>query len=344
LNSCEEVCSELVVASGDAPEVLETTKHALDGIAVAVEEGAEAAFPSAIFLKRDVRYGTAAFDQAANGVCVIGFVGEHKSTFGHGPEQRQSLRCVGGIAAGEQKGERTAAAVAQRMDFGVPSAPAHADGLRPGPPFPPAAERCAFTCVLSRRTSLGGPPINPKQKPKALSPSDPAAAWTTRGRHKVMFGYSLNYLIDMENAVILDVEATPTRLSKEVYATETMIDRTEDRFGLKPDRIAGDVAYGSGEMLGWLVGRDITPHIPVRDKSKRDDGSLSRNDFCYDKERDVYVCPQEKTLKTTGRRHGGKTLLYRSSKYDCDGCPLKPRCCPTTPSRKVPARYNRGCP
>ena len=65
------------------------------------------------------------------------------------------------------------------------------------------------------------PPTNPKQKPKAMSPSDPCAAWTTRGRNKVMFGYSLNYLIDMENAVILDVEATPTRLSKEVDATET---------------------------------------------------------------------------------------------------------------------------
>ncbi len=86
------------------------------------------------------------------------------------------------------------------------------------------------------------PPTNPGRKPKAMSPSDPCAAWTTRGRHKVMFGYSLNYLIDMENAVILDVEATPTRLSKEVDATETMIDRTEDRFALKPDRIAGDVA------------------------------------------------------------------------------------------------------
>ncbi len=54
-------------------------------------------------------------------------------------------------------------------------------------------------------------PINPERKPRALSPTDPAAAWTTRGRHKVMFGYSLNYLIDMENAVIVDVEATPTR-------------------------------------------------------------------------------------------------------------------------------------
>ncbi len=111
------------------------------------------------------------------------------------------------------------------------------------------------------------PPINPSQKPKAMSPSDPAAAWTTRGRHKVMFGYSLNYLIDMEGSVILDVEATPTRISKEVDATETMIELVEERFALKPDHVAGDVAYGTGETLGWLVARDIDPHIPVWDRS-----------------------------------------------------------------------------
>ena len=179
-------------------------------------------------------------------------------------------------------------------------------------------------------------PTNPERAPKALSPTDPAAAWTTRGRHKVTFGYSLNYLIDTKDAVIVDVEATPTRISKEVDATATMVERVEECFGLKPDNIAGDVAYGTGKMLGWLVDRGIEPHIPVWDKGKRGDGRLAREDFTYDCERDIYVCPEGATLKTTGRVHDGKTLLYRSSKYDCDACPLKPRCCPTTPSRKIP--------
>jgi IS5 family transposase len=180
------------------------------------------------------------------------------------------------------------------------------------------------------------PPINPKQKPKAMSPSDPCAAWTTRGRHKVMFGYSLNYLIDMENAVILDVEATPTRISKEVDATETMIERTEDRFGLKPDRLAGDVAYGTGEMLGWLVAHGIEPHIPVWDRGKREKGTFSRADFAYDEVRDIYVCPGGKPMKTTGRLHSDGYYRYAASKRDCDICPLKPRCCPTQPERRVP--------
>ena len=171
------------------------------------------------------------------------------------------------------------------------------------------------------------PPINPEQKPKALSPTDPSAAWTTRGRHKVMFGYSLNYLIDMEGSVILDVEATPTRISKEVDATETMIERVAERFALKPKHLAGDVAYGTGEMLGWLVKRDIDPHIPVWDQSEvAADGKFVRADFTYDRDRDLYICPDGKELKTSGTVHDGTTIKYLAKRSECDRCPLKPRC------------------
>jgi hypothetical protein len=183
-------------------------------------------------------------------------------------------------------------------------------------------------------------PTNPERQPKALSPSDPAAAWTTRGRHKVMFGYSLNYLIDLANAIIVDVEATPTRISKEVDATETMLERTAARFALAPDHLAADVAYGTGEMLGWLVGRGIDPHIPVWNKSKRDDGTFSRDDFVYDEEHDLYRCPGDKTLKTTGRCHTDNTYRYMASKSDCAPCPLKPKCCPTVPVRRIPRDPN----
>jgi hypothetical protein len=170
-------------------------------------------------------------------------------------------------------------------------------------------------------------PLNPDQKPKAMSPTDPAAAWTTRGRNKVMFGYSLNYLIDMENAVIMDVEATPTRITKEVDAAETMIERTEARFGLKPNHIAGDVAYGTGEMLGWLVDQGIEPHIPVWDQSKvAPSGKFTRADFVYDKERDIYICPNGKELTTSGRIDKTSTLKYLAKRRECAQCPFKHRC------------------
>src|SRR6516165_10368990 len=108
-----------------------------------------------------------------------------------------------------------------------------------------------------------------------------------------------------------------------------MIERTEDRFGLKPERLAGDTAYGSGANLDWLVNEaKIAPHIPVIDKSKREDGMFSREDFSFDKERNVYICPAGKVLTTTGKvATDGETVYYRAKRRDCRSCPLKAQCC-----------------
>jgi len=178
---------------------------------------------------------------------------------------------------------------------------------------------------------------NPDRKPpKVISPSDPCSAWTAKANKRVQFGYGLNYLVDIENTVIVDVEATPARTYDEVAATKTMIERTEKRMGLKPQRLAADTAYGTGKFLGWLIGAGITPHIPVWDKSTREDGTLSRSDFRWDKRRGVYICPNDKVLHTSGTVHDGRTLLYRASKLDCDACELKARCCPNQLARKIP--------
>jgi transposase len=181
-----------------------------------------------------------------------------------------------------------------------------------------------------------------RKTPEVLSPSDPAAAWTAKTHLQVQFAYGLNYLIDMDNAIIVDVEATPARVYDEVRATRTMLSRTRRQFGLKPKHLAGDTAYGTGTLLGWLVGQRIAPHIPVWDKSQRQDGTFSRKDFRFDKKGAVYFCPQGKILETTGRLHGGTTLLYRASKYDCTPCPLKANCCPNTPERKIPRDVNEA--
>jgi len=139
----------------------------------------------------------------------------------------------------------------------------------------------------------------------------------------------------MENAVFVDVEATPARTYDEVAAARTMIARTEETLGLKPDRLVADTAYGTGKFLGWLVGTGITPHIPVKDMSQRDDGTLSSSDFTFDHERNVYVCPADKLLRTTGNVGADHKVRYRASRRDCRICPLKPQCSPKTPSRKI---------
>ena len=187
--------------------------------------------------------------------------------------------------------------------------------------------------------------------PKFISRSDPAAQWTGAHKGHAFFAYATNYLIDTDHGVIVDVEATRAIRQAEVGAARTMLERTEDRFGLKPDYLTADSAYGSAESLAWLVKqKKITPHIPVFDKSTRTDGTFSRADFTFDPQRDRYTCPAGKELVQFRRTYATPrtgitaegTRLYRASKRDCDVCDLKSRCCPNAAARKIPRDLNEN--
>jgi transposase len=180
--------------------------------------------------------------------------------------------------------------------------------------------------------------------PKAVSLTDPAARCTAAPGGPAFFAYATNYLVDVEVGIIMDVEATPAHRTAEVDATRTMIDRVEERFNIKPDRLIGDTGYGSAELLGWMVDdKAIEPHIPLWDRTQRRDGTLSSSDFQWDAAADEYRCPQGKALRKERRifehprSHITKanTIIYRATQADCAACPMKARCCPNTPLRKI---------
>ncbi len=181
-------------------------------------------------------------------------------------------------------------------------------------------------------------------EPKFTSHSDPAAQWTGAMKGHAFFAYATNYLVDTDNAIVVDVEPTRAIRQAETGAARTMIDRIMDRFGLYPERLIADSAYGSAPMLEWLVEeRGIEPHIPVFDRSKRTDGTFSREDFAYDRHADVYICPGGKVLRQRQKTYKiprplvdeNGMLRYRASKLDCSTCALKPKCFPKQPERKV---------
>ena len=174
--------------------------------------------------------------------------------------------------------------------------------------------------------------------PKFVSASDPAAQWTGAMRGPAFFAYADNYLVDVKSGIIMDVEASRAIRQAEVGAAKIMIERTEQRFDIKPTRLAADTAYGSGATLDWLLNnKKIAPHIPVIDKSNREDGTFSREHFTFDKARDLYTCPAGKVLITTGKLvNDGETLLYLASTRDCRSCLFKMKCCPKTPFRRIP--------
>ncbi len=187
--------------------------------------------------------------------------------------------------------------------------------------------------------------INPTETPpKNISPTDPAARWTAAPGGPAFYAYSTNYLIDLNAGIIVDVEATPALRTQEVDSTRTMIDRVEERFNLKPERLVGDTAYGVAPMLEWMVNdKGIAPHVPVWDKTERADGTLSRSDFQWHEETNEYRCPQGHALRSDWRPFKNprsritqaNTIIYKSKQRDCAACPMKAQCCPNTAFRKI---------
>src|SRR3982074_107453 len=182
-----------------------------------------------------------------------------------------------------------------------------------------------------------------KSTPKNISLTDPAAQWSAAWG-PAFYAYSANYLIDIAAGIVVDVEATPAHKTDEINATKTMIERVEDRFDLKPDRLIGDTNYGTAEILGWMVDeKQIEPHVSVWDKTQRSDQTLSSSDFEWEEQANEYRCPQGQPLRSEWRIFKrprtritkANTIIYHASQTACSKCPMKSRCCPNTPNRKI---------
>jgi transposase len=165
-----------------------------------------------------------------------------------------------------------------------------------------------------------------KGAPKYLSATDPAAAWSNKhgpGR----FGYETNYhLVDTAYGVIVDVEATPARLSQEIVAAKAMLGRAERVLGRAPHRMAADQSYGTGPFLAWLLERKIEPYIPVLERKGQTKGKLTRDAFSFDPIANNFTCPEGKRLTYQGADYRHRVHTYRTSPGECTACRMRASC------------------
>jgi len=186
--------------------------------------------------------------------------------------------------------------------------------------------------LLEIETTNENDPDSPPGKPPSLtdtdgkvSTSDPDAAWATKGG-PIHLSYYDNYLIDNTSNIIIDVEVTPARTSQEIVAARRMIERVASTFGVAPTTLAGDKSYGTGPFLAWLIERNVTPHIPVLDRSHQTDGRYTRHDFVFQPDVNAYRCPNGKLLNFCGIDRTSRVNVFRASPSDCASCPLKAGC------------------
>ena len=174
----------------------------------------------------------------------------------------------------------------------------------------------------------------PRHKaPKYLSETDPQVAWSIKdgpGR----FSYETNYLIDTDHGIIMDVEATPARLSQEIVAAKKMLARTAERRAFRPDALAADKSYGTGPFLAWLLKRDIAPHVPVLDRQRQTDGKYDLSHFAYDAARDSFTCLEGHEMSYRKIDQARRIKQYSADAETCGACPIR-KACTTAPARTV---------
>ncbi len=179
------------------------------------------------------------------------------------------------------------------------------------------------------------PVTDSEERPKVqemVSTTDPDATWAVKSGPATL-GYYDNYLVDTTSRVILSVTATPALFSQETLAARHMLEHV-GQFGIHPQNLAADKAYGSGEFLAWLLARNIQPHIPVIDRRHQTQGRFTREHFRYEPKENTYYCPEGKPLRYRGLERKSRGYVYYSTEAQCQACPQKKLCTPA-PARKL---------
>ena len=139
----------IVVTRGDTSPVFEPAEHAFDQIAPLVGLGIERMDMLAGRVVGDNRSGSALDQEQPQPIAVIGGIGGAQRCSWQRFEQRLGDRRVAALSGAHLERDGTAATIDNSMDFCRSPAARAADRLDLGPPFPPAAERCALAVVLS---------------------------------------------------------------------------------------------------------------------------------------------------------------------------------------------------
>jgi transposase len=191
------------------------------------------------------------------------------------------------------------------------------------------------------RKNHGKKPLKEKEEVKETksirkSTTDPDCGFMSRDNKQEMFCYLDHRTTDMKFNIITDAYVTPGNVHDSVpYLSR--LDRQIERFGFKVEAVALDSGYLTNPICKGLYDRTIFGVIAHR-RYKPVKGLMPKSKFIYDKERDIYVCPNQQVLPySTTTREGYRE--YKSNSKICADCPLLKECTRSKNHQKVITRH-----
>jgi transposase len=159
-----------------------------------------------------------------------------------------------------------------------------------------------------------------------MSTTDPDAS-PMQCKHKgaSRLGYQTHYVVDGGKArVILDVLVTPAEVTENLPMLDLLF-RSRFRWRLRPHSVTGDAAYGTVENVAAVEKAGMRAYMVLPKHDERGP-FFGKNEFAYDAEKDIYICPQGETLHRKGHDYKERSIRYAASPSACNACPLKARC------------------
>ncbi len=172
-------------------------------------------------------------------------------------------------------------------------------------------------------------------KDRIVSVTDPEMRHGHKSRHNKVDGYKVNIMEDLETELITSTEVTPANAT-DTEPVEKMLTE-QSSLGIKPDKIVGDTAYGSGKFRKKIdeAGSEIVSKVAKRSNK----GQLfSKDRFKIHCDQDQVRCPAGKLAKdytVTKDNEGKQVKIFRFPAIKCNTCMLKDKCTKSDKGRTI---------
>jgi transposase len=178
---------------------------------------------------------------------------------------------------------------------------------------------------LEKRLDENNPLINKKH----ISTTDPDASVTRYGNSRPKLRYKTHRVVDEKNEIITATKVTTGSID-DGAALKEMITIHQQNTGVKPDTIVADTKYGIIENYLHYYDKGIKTHIPSVEESHKGFGSkegiFAKEEFSYDSDNDIFICPSGETLTRRKFRNDRRTYEYMAPARKCKKCEIKDKC------------------
>ncbi len=153
--------------------------------------------------------------------------------------------------------------------------------------------------------------------------------------------YNAQTAVDDKHKLIVAVEVTNEPTDRNWLSPMAIEAKTV--MGVETLVVVADKGYSSAREVEACVNANITPYLPKPETSANKAlGLFTKDDFRYDRERDLYVCPagEELTFRHASHEKGRDVRYYRT--YVCGRCALRPQCTRNSQSRRISRSANES--